>query len=89
MLRDVVELFEHWQIAIRLHIAHCSRVPVPVPGAAEVAALLNDTDVVETGLAEAAAHQQTTKSAANDHDVDVVSDRLALDCLCVGVVDEV
>ena len=89
MFRDVAEFFEHRQIAVRLHIAHRPWVTVPVPGAAEVTALLNDTDVVETGLAEAAAHQQTTESTANNHDVDVVGDRLALGCRCVRIVDEV
>ena len=45
LARHVAELFEQRQVDVRLDVAHRARVAVPVPGAAEVAALLDDADV--------------------------------------------
>ena len=39
----------------RLDVAPAPRVPVPVPGAAEVATLLDDAKVLDAGLAQACA----------------------------------
>ena len=65
-------------------------IAVPVPGAAEVAALLDDADVLDAGLAQPRAGQQAAEAAADDDDVDLVGQRLARERrLDVGVVDEV
>jgi len=45
LLRDVAELFEQRQVAIGFDIALRAGIAVPVPGAAEVSAGLDDADV--------------------------------------------
>ena len=70
--RDVAELLEQRQVDVRLDVAQRARVAVPVPRAAEVAALLDDADVVDAGLAQAGAGEQAAEAAADDDDVDLV-----------------
>ena len=79
LLRDVADLLEQRQVDVRLDVAHRARVAVPVPGAAEVAALLDDADVVDAGLAQPRAGEQAAEAAADDDDVDLVGERLALE----------
>ena len=50
--RDVADLLEQRQVDVRLDVARRARVAVPVPGAAEVAALLDEAEVVDAGLAQ-------------------------------------
>ena len=50
LARDVGGLFEQREVDVGLDVALGARVPVPVPGAAEVAALLNDAKVVDARL---------------------------------------
>src|SRR5216683_462283 len=52
LLRNVAGLLEQRQIDVGLDIALRARIAVPVPGAAEVAAFLDDADVLEAGLAQ-------------------------------------
>ena len=47
---DVGGLLQEREVDVGLDVALCSRVPVPVPGAAEVAALLDDAKVVDARL---------------------------------------
>lgn len=54
-----------------------ARVAVPVPGAAEVGALLDDPDVAQAGLAQPGGGEQAAEPAADDQDVDVVGQGLA------------
>src|SRR5205085_2337513 len=66
-----------------------ARVAVPVPGAAEVAALLDDANVRNPDLAQSRARQQPTEPAADDGDLHVVRERRAGEArLDVGVVHE-
>ena len=64
-------------------------IAVPVPGAAEVAALLDDADVVDARLAQPRAGEQAAEAAADDDDLDLVGQRLALDRRDVRVVEVV
>ena len=77
LARHVAELFEQRQVDVRLDVAHRARVAVPVPGAAEVAALLDDAHVVDAGLAQPRAGQQAAEAAADDHHLDLVGERRA------------
>jgi len=86
MLGDIVELFEQRQIAVRLDVAHGAGIAVPIPGAAKVTGLLNDSDIVKAGLAQPAAHQQSAETAADDGHLHLVIQRVALDPLGIGVV---
>ena len=87
LLRDVADLLEQRQVDVRLDVARRARVAVPVPRAAEVAALLDDADVVDAGLAQTRAGEQPAEPAADDQDLDLVVQRLAFERLDVRVVD--
>ena len=89
LLRHVADLLEQRQVDVRLDVALRARVAVPVPRAAEVAALLDEPDVVDAGLLQAGAGEQAAEATADDDDVDLVGQRLALDRLDVRVVDVV
>src|SRR5262245_30139196 len=49
---DVAHLLEHRHVDVRLDVAHDARVPVPVPGAADPAGLVDQADVVDAGVAQ-------------------------------------
>ena len=90
LLRDVADLLEQRQVDVRLDVAGGAGIAVPVPGAAEVAALLDHADVFDAGLAQARAGEQPAEAAADDDDIDLVGQRLALEArLDVRVLDEV
>ena len=86
VFRDVVQLLEQRQVAIRLDVAHGAGVAVPIPRAAEVTGLLNHPEVVEAGLAQPSAHEQTAETAADDSHLHLVVERGAFGPLGVGVV---
>ncbi len=65
------------------------RVAVPVPRAAEVAALLDDSDVLDTSLLQPRAGHETGEPAADDRDRHVVGFRLSGDDRHVGVLQVV
>ncbi len=77
--RDIARLLEERQVAVGLHIAGDARIAVPVPGAADVAALLAETDVLEAGVAQLVPEQQTGEAAAHHQDFALVGQRLPLD----------
>ena len=89
LLRDVAHLFEERKVDVGLDVTHRTRVPVPVPGAAEVAALLDDADVVDASLAQPSAGEQAAEPAADDDDFDLIGERLALDRSDVGILEVV
>ena len=45
---DVVHLVEQRQIVVGDHVARHSRIPIPVPGATDVGAALDDADALDT-----------------------------------------
>ena len=88
MLGDVVHLLQERQVAVRLDVAHRAGIAIPVPSAAEVAALLDYADVLEAGLAQAGAHQESAEATADDDDLDLVVEGRAFDLVIhVRVVD--
>src|SRR5580704_14090169 len=88
LLRDVAGLLEQRQIDVRLDIALRAGIAVPVPGAAEVSALLNHADALHARLAQTRTRQQPAKAAADYHDIDRVIQRRPGEAGSdVGVVD--
>ena len=86
---DVAGLLEQREVDVGLDVALRAGVAVPVPGAAEVAALLDDADVVDAGLAEPGAGDQPGEPAADEGHGDLVDQRLALGGFDVGVLEVV
>src|ERR1700691_2078992 len=87
LLRDVAGLLEQRQIDVCLDIALRARIAVPVPGAAEVAALLDDADIAHSRLAQTCAGQQAAETTANDHNLNRVVQRFAGEpWLDIGIV---
>ena len=76
---DVIEFLEHRQVDVRLDVAHHAGVAVPVPGTTDSACLVDDADPLNAGLAEPSAGEDAGDPPADDHDIDVVDDRFALD----------
>ena len=60
--RDVAHLLEQRQVAVGLDVAGDARVAVPVPRAADVAALLAEPDIDEARLAAACARAAARRS---------------------------
>ena len=75
--RQVAGLLEQRHVDIALGIAGRARITVPVPGAAEISALLDDQKIVDAFFTQARAGQQTRKSAAEADEIDVPLDRVA------------
>src|SRR5882757_6821059 len=72
LLRDVAGLLEQRQIDVRLDIALRAGIAVPVPGPAEVPALLDHADVLHARLAQTRARQQASETAADYQNVNRV-----------------
>ncbi len=89
LLRDVADLLEQRQVDVRLDVAGGAGVAVPVPRATEVAALLDDADVVDAGLAQPGAGEQPAEASADDQHLHVVDQRLAFERCDVGILDVV
>ncbi len=76
MLGSVVELLEQRQVDVSFDIAHRAGIPVPVPGAAEVTAVVDDANVTKARLVQAGARQEAAKATAGDHDLGMIGQRL-------------
>ena len=92
-LGDVAGLFQQRQVDVAFDVALSAWIAIPVPGASEVAALLDDADILDPGLAQTRRGQEAAEAAADDHHVDRVGERLAgeagLDMRIVDIVAEV
>ena len=62
-------------------------IAVPVPGAAEIAALLDDADVLDAGLDQPRAGDKARKAAADEGEGDVVGLRRARGDRRIGIVE--
>src|SRR5262249_42705639 len=71
LFRDVAQLLEQRQITIGLDVALRTGIPIPVPGAAEIAARLDDPQVRDAALLESRCGEHAAKTTADDRDVDV------------------
>src|SRR5262249_2402680 len=87
--RNVAELFEQRQVDVRLDITGRARVPVPVPGPAYVATLLDHPEIVDPGLAQPRPHQETAESTTDHEDSDVGRQGRPLDGRAVRIVEVV
>ena len=85
--RHVAGFFEQRHVDHRGRIALRARIPVPVPGAAEVAALLDDADILNAGFRQPRGGGEPGKAAADEGEGDVVGLRLARGDRRIGVVE--
>ena len=67
--RPVPGLLQQRHVDHRSGVALGARIAVPVPGAAEVAALLDDAKVLHASLAQTCAREQTAEATADDHNL--------------------
>ena len=74
--RHEADLFEEREVDVGLDVAHATRVAVPVPGAAEIACLLDDPDVGDPMAGEVDGGEHAGKPAAHDQRSDGLDDRL-------------
>ena len=87
-LGDVAGLLQQRQVDVAFDVALGAGIAIPVPGASEVAALLDDADILDPGLAQTRRGQEAAEAAADDHHVDRVGERLAGEAgLDIGIVD--
>src|SRR5690606_5153057 len=82
-------LLEQRQVDHRRGVAHGAGVAVPVPRAADVAAALDDVQVLHASLAQPRADAQAGEPATDDGDVDVVAHRVPLVRGGVWIVEQV
>ena len=83
----VADLLEERKVDVGLDIALGPRVPVPVPGATEIASLLDDPQVLHPGITEAGPHLQSPETTSDDHDIDLIDQGRTVDTrLDVGVI---
>ncbi len=75
--RHVARLFQQREVDVGFHVAGRTRVAVPVPGAAHVAAGLPDAHAAGARLLEAGRGQQAAEAAAQHQHVNRVVDRRA------------
>ena len=70
--RPMAGLLEQRHVDHRGRVALRAGIAVPVPGAAEIAALLDDAHVLHTGLDQPRSGHQPGKSAADEGEGDVI-----------------
>jgi hypothetical protein len=75
---DVAEFLKKRQVDVGLDIALSTRVPVPIPGTSEIAALFNNADITDTCVAKASSSLETSEPSADNEYVDLIGDRAAL-----------
>ena len=73
---DVLHLFQQREVGVRLDVAGDAGIAVPVPRAADVAALLAEAHVVEPGLAELVPQQEAGEPGADHQDLALVGQGL-------------
>jgi hypothetical protein len=83
--RHVPGFLEQRQIDHRRRVALRARVAVPVPGAAEIAAFLDDPDV-HAGLPQPGSGDQAGEPAADAHDRPVIGERRPFGPWCAGII---
>ncbi len=84
----VARLLEQRKVGVGLDVAHAARIAVPVPRAAEVAALLDQPEVGDAELGQADRGEHPAEAAADDEDLGLLNHRLAFDPLGVGIAIE-
>ena len=72
--RHVAELLEQRDVDVGLDVAGDPRVPVPVPGAADVGGLVDQPHALDAEFAQPRPGQQAAETGADDRDVDLVGE---------------
>jgi hypothetical protein len=85
--RHVAGLFEQRHVDHRRGVTLRAGISVPVPGAAEIAALLDDADILDAGLGQPRRSGEPGKAAADKGEGDVIRLRCALDHRRVGILE--
>ncbi len=85
--RHVAGFFEQRHIDQRGRIALRAGISVPVPGAAEVAALLDDADILDAGFRQPRGGGEPGKTAADEGEGDVIGLRRARRDRRIGIVE--
>ena len=85
--RHVPGFLEQRHVDHRCRIALRAGIAVPVPGAAEVAALLDDADVLDAGFREPRGGGEPRKAAADEGEGDVIGLGLARGDRRIGIVE--
>ena len=87
---DRPDFFQQRHVAVGFDVASNARVAIPVPGAAEVAALLDDAERLDVALDQICRGQQPGKTAADDHHVDGFDTRFPMGVrLHVWIIGEI
>ncbi len=69
VLGNVVHLVEQGQVIVGDDVAGHAGITIPVPGAADVGAALDDPDALDAVLAQAGGGQQGGEAAADEKDI--------------------
>lgn len=77
LARHVVRFLEQRHVDKRSGVTHRAGIAIPVPRAAEVAALFDNADVRDAGFLQPCAGNEAGKSAANEGERHMVVNRLA------------
>ena len=77
ILGHVVHLVEQRQIIVRDDVACDAGIPIPVPGAADIGAALDDPNALDAALAQSRGGQQRREASADKQDLDGVVDWFA------------
>ena len=72
----VAGLFKKGKVGVGLNIAHATGVAVPVPGAAEVAALFHDAEIGDSLVLQVDAREHAGKPATNNDNFSFFNDRI-------------
>ena len=74
--RDVAHLLQQREVAVGLDVTRDAGIPVPVPRAADVPALLAEPDIVEARFRELVPEQQAGEPRTDDKNLTLVGQRL-------------
>ena len=85
---DVANLFEQRKVDVRLNIAHGAGVTVPIPRAAEVPALFDNTNVFDAGLTQSSTGKESAKPATDNDHIGLVGERSACERIDIWI-DEI
>jgi hypothetical protein len=77
--REVLHFLQQREVAVRLDVAGNPRIAIPIPGAADVAALLTKANILKTGFPQLVPEHEPSEAGADDENFALVGERLALD----------
>ena len=90
LLRGKLGFFQQGEIDVRLDVARSARIPVPIPRAAKVAALFDNPEIINAGLAQARRSQHAAKAASDNRHFNLILNRPALKRLVdIWIVDKI